>query len=192
MYWHEATFSCPFLSWQFKIPSKIKHFTSIIHQKNQNFIKYKMSPFWVLIHRFNPRIHILFAAFIDLYSRHFLHLFNFISSKSNGITLKRPPSMGLNKKIPKFTEMNNFPAKVIPYTKFKKKTTTPDFSQTVPLCEEQVSLLRILISIEPNKYFGFINEFSSIFLLNAHSRLFRVKRRRNLFSSVQFTQLIEI
>lgn len=98
MYWHEATFSCPFLSWQFKIPSKIKHFTSIIHQKNQNFIKYKMSPFWVLIHRFNPRIHILFAAFIDLYSRHFLHLFNFISSKSNGITLKRPPSMGLNKK----------------------------------------------------------------------------------------------
>lgn len=78
--------------------------------KNHNFIKDKMSPFWVLIHRFNPRIHILFAAFIDLYLRHFLHLFNFISSKLNGITLKRSPSMGLNKKNTKIHRDNQFPS----------------------------------------------------------------------------------
>lgn len=89
---------------------KNQAFYVICSPKNQNFIKYKMSPFWVLIHRFNPRIHILFAAFIDLYSRHFLHLFNFISSKSNGITLKRPPSMGLNKKNTKIHRDEQFPS----------------------------------------------------------------------------------
>lgn len=193
MYWHEATFSCPFLSWQFKIPSKIKHFTSIIHQKTTTLSNIKWVRFecWFIgsIQEFTSYLPHLLISIRDIFC---IYLILYRQNRMEKL-LKDHHQWDWIKKIPIFTEMNNFPSKVIPYTKFKKKkTTTPVFSQTVPLCEEQVSLLRILISIEPNKYFGFINDFSSIFLLNAHSRLFRVKRRRNLFSSVQFTQLIEI